>query len=61
MFNINNKISTYFTPCFTVSIVNFEHVNAGWGILLKSNLSPFSMTSRIEVSKVYFSVLIVIF
>ena len=21
---------TYFTPCFSVSIVNFEHVIAGW-------------------------------
>ena len=22
---------TYFTPCSSVSIVNFEQVNAGWG------------------------------
>ena len=24
------KIETYFTPCSSVSIVNFEHVIAGW-------------------------------
>ena len=23
-------IQTYFTPCSSVSIVNFEQVNAGW-------------------------------
>ena len=23
-------LTTYFTPCFNVSIVNFEHVIAGW-------------------------------
>ena len=21
---------TYFTPCFSVSIVNFEHLTSGW-------------------------------
>ena len=47
MFNVNNKdtrtmplasfwylycsLWTYFYPCSTVSIVNFEQVNAGWG------------------------------
>ena len=41
MFKINNRnmrrsgtfivnFETYFTPCSSVSIVNFEHVNAGW-------------------------------
>ena len=37
MFKVNNKDTrttytrmTYFTPCSSVSIVNFEHVIAGW-------------------------------
>ena len=31
MFKDNNKgIRTYFTPCSSVSIVNFEKVNADW-------------------------------
>ena len=25
---------TYFTPCSSVSIVNFQHVNANWELLL---------------------------
>ena len=33
MFKVNNKdirtTPTYFTPCSSVSIVNFEHINAG--------------------------------
>ena len=29
MFKVNNK---YFTPCSSVSIVNLEHVIAGWFI-----------------------------
>ena len=34
MFNVNNKDTrTYFTPCSSVSIVNFEHVIAGWDII----------------------------
>ena len=33
MFKVNNtdNRTTYFTPCSSVSIVNFEQVNAGWG------------------------------
>ena len=31
MFKVNNNDWAYFTPCFSVSIVNFEHVIAGWG------------------------------
>ena len=27
------RTSTYFTPCSSVSIVNFEQVNAGWDCL----------------------------
>ena len=38
MFKVNNKdtrclycqLWTYFTPSYTISIVNFEQVNAGW-------------------------------
>ena len=31
MFKVNNKtLWTYFTPCFSVSITNFEQVNTGW-------------------------------
>ena len=31
MFKVNNKDNrTYFTLCSSVSIVNFEQVNAGW-------------------------------
>ena len=29
MFKVNNK-DTRMTPCSSVSIVNFKHVNAGW-------------------------------
>ena len=31
MFKVNNRnTKTRYTPCFSVSIVNFEQVNAGW-------------------------------
>ena len=31
MFKVNNKdTGTYLTPCYSVSIVNFEEVNTGW-------------------------------
>ena len=29
------KVWTYFTPCSSVSIVNFELVNAGWEVEIK--------------------------
>ena len=29
MFKVNNK-DTYFAPCSSVSMVNFEYVIAGW-------------------------------
>ena len=29
MFKVNNK-DIRMTPCYSVSIVNFEQVNAGW-------------------------------
>ena len=47
MFNVNNKDTrttpmapyTYFTPCSSVSNVNFEHVNAGWVLLYFTHLA----------------------
>ena len=31
LLKVNNRnIRTYFTPCSSVSVVNFEHVTAGW-------------------------------
>ena len=27
---VKTQLWTYFTPCYSVSIVNFEHVIAGW-------------------------------
>ena len=33
MFKVNNKDArTTFTPCSSVSVINFEHVNADWVI-----------------------------
>ena len=32
MFKVNNKDTRTTTPCSSVSIVNFEHVIAGWVI-----------------------------
>ena len=34
MFKVKNgdTRTTYFTPCSTVCIVNFEQVNAGWEV-----------------------------
>ena len=41
MFKVNNKVTrtifhtrTYFTPSSSVSLVKFEHVNAGWDQVL---------------------------
>ena len=45
MFKVNNKDTRttlywpYFTLCSSVSIVNFEHVNAGWDAN-KKNAGP---------------------
>ena len=37
MFKVNKKDTrTYFTPCSSVSIVNFEQVIAGWGVILSN-------------------------
>ena len=35
MFKVNNKMLTYFTPCSSVSIVNFELVNTGGDVTPK--------------------------
>ena len=51
MFKVNNKDKikltklTYFTPCSSVSIVNFEQVNADWvtKILDKGQADTFSL------------------
>ena len=34
MFKVNNK-DTRTTPCSSVSIVNFEHINADWVMVSK--------------------------
>ena len=59
MFKVNNKdnrttpgvvlvslllTSTYFTPCSSVSIVNFELVNVGWAF-------PFSFDLLLMISR----------
>ena len=37
IFKVNNiNTRTYFTPCSSVSIVNFEQVNAGWVVYAES-------------------------
>ena len=33
------NLSTYFTPCFIVSIINFEHVNVGWAPVPNNQIS----------------------
>ena len=39
------KLLTYFTPCSSVSIVNFEHVNADWKVIW--------MAGRFSGAKIY--------
>ena len=41
MFKVNN----IFTPCSTVSIVNFEHVIACWVVIIKLRFTPSFKTS----------------
>ena len=38
-------IRTYFTPCSSVSIVNFEQVNAGWEGAIYENITKTERTS----------------
>ena len=50
MFIVNNKDTrttplTYFTPCFSVCIVNFEQVNSGWVTNLTHFVSVFPLIS----------------
>ena len=42
---ITRVIYTYFTPCSSVSIVNFEHVNADWGLDAKLKVEDFEILS----------------
>ena len=62
MFKVNNKDTrltsmvsfwcrycerrTYFTPCSSVSIVNFEQVNAGWVLGSNLQMSCFAFASK---------------
>ena len=32
---LEQNITTYFTPCASVSLINFEQVNAYWLVMLK--------------------------
>ena len=57
MFKVNNinsrtKCETYFTPCSSASIVNFDQVNAGWE---QSNNKPLSKCSSSKKFLVNFS------
>ena len=36
----------YFTPCFRVSIVNFEQVNAGWVLMDPVGIYPLTVNNR---------------
>ena len=38
MLTIKTPERTYFTPCSSVSIVNFEQVNAGWDRMILPNI-----------------------
>ena len=55
MFNVRK----YFTPCSNVSIVNFEHVIAGWGRANEfwSNLSKGSKWISIVFATIFFTLL----
>ena len=49
MFKVNNKdtrLWTYFTPCSSVSIVNFTHVNADWANEFTVNLNVILLTTK---------------
>ena len=36
-----------FTPCYSISIVYFEHVNAGWACFLQGFSNEFSYVFRV--------------
>ena len=38
------NLSTYFTPCFIVSIINFEHVNVGWAPVPNNQMTQKTFT-----------------
>ena len=44
------KLLTCFSPCFSVSFVNFEHVFAGWvPVTLKKVLKTFGSSGRLTM------------
>ena len=50
MFKVNNKdtrTTPYFTPCFSVSIVNFEQVDAGWNTTRTGDLHINSLSEKL--------------
>ena len=50
MFKVNNKdtrTTPYFTPCFSVSIVNFEQVDAGWNTTKTGDLHINSLSEKL--------------
>ena len=53
MFKVNNKPRTYFTPCSSVSIVNFEQANADWCV----GFSYISIGYKVEITFARYSAL----
>ena len=50
MFKVNNKdtrTTPYFTPCSSVSIVNFEQVDAGWNTTKTGDLHINSLSEKL--------------
>ena len=46
MFKVNNK-EIFFTSCSSVSIVNFEQVDAGWGSRFYSHFHSLFKVERV--------------
>ena len=42
MFKVNNKDTSYYTHCSSVSVVNFEQVSAGWGDAFRTLLNIYA-------------------
>ena len=54
MFKVNN---THSTPCFSVSIVNFEHVIAGWVVLILQYLkNVFSRQKKTYEKDIFYEI-----
>ena len=56
MFKVNN---THSTPCSSVSIVNFEHVIAGWVVLILQYLKNVFPGRRKRTKSKYFMKLVI--